>query len=89
MVGVAEVRQLPIKRLDGGIGGSARGGGLGADDRMLAVRFVPYGYNFDTAIQSHNAGLQLCLGLVREPIPGSYGILSEFQTLVSHRNSDL
>jgi hypothetical protein len=56
---------------------------------MLAVRFVPYGYNFDTAIQSHNAGLQLCLGLVREPIPGSYGILSEFQTLVSHRNSDL
>jgi hypothetical protein len=56
---------------------------------MLAVRFIPYGNDFDTAIQSHDAGLQLRLGLVREPIPGSNGILSEFQTQVSHNNSDL
>ena len=55
--------------------------GLGADDRVFAVRLVPDGNDLDAALQSLDAGLQLCFGLVSEPVAGSYGILVEHSML--------
>jgi hypothetical protein len=88
VVGVAKVGQLPAKRLNGGISGSARRGRLGADDGVLAVRFVPYGNHLNAGLKCLDAGLQLRLGLVRETVSGSNGILGKFQTFLFHVSPD-
>src|SRR5260221_11486039 len=74
VVGVEEVGEGPVEGLDGGVGGLARGGGLGADDHVLAVGLVPDGDDFDTVGEGLDAGLQLGLGLVGEAVAGAYGI---------------
>jgi len=87
VVGVAEVFQLPIERLDSGIGGLSYRRGFGADDLMLAVRLIPYWNDYDPIVESLHACLQLCFSLVREPVSCPNGILAKFQALVLHVRS--
>ena len=73
VVGIKKVGQLPVERLDGGIGGLARGSRFGADDVVFAIRFVPNGNHFDTALKSLGAGLKLRLGLMSKPVSSPDG----------------
>ena len=55
------------------IGGGAHAGGFGADDDVLAIRFVPDGNDVDAALRRHHARPQLRLGLVREAVADAEG----------------
>src|SRR5277367_1828616 len=58
----------PTKRFDGGIGGGARGRRLRADDRVLAVRFIPVGDDVDARLLSEDACFKLSTCLVGEAV---------------------
>ena len=57
VVCVAEVGLLPIERLDCGIGSLPNRGRLGTNDRVLAIRLVPDGDNFDPIFDRQHACL--------------------------------
>jgi hypothetical protein len=76
VVGVEEVRQGPVERLDGGIGGDADRGGFGADDVVFAVGLVPDRYDFDAGVEGLEAGLELGFGLMGEAVAGADGVLA-------------
>ena len=79
VVGVAEVRVYPTKRLDRSIGGCARGGGLGADYAVLAVRLIPDGNDFFAGSFRKNACFELCFGLMSEAVAHSDGKFAKYR----------
>src|ERR1700683_971006 len=74
MVGLA-----PVQAGDGGIGGGAYAGGLGADDVVLAVRFIPDGDDFGALLTGQNARTKLGGGLMSEAVPHTEGELVDGQ----------
>jgi hypothetical protein len=84
VVGVAEVWVLPAEGLHGSVGGGAGGRGLGADDVVLAVGFVPDGNDFDAVVRGLDAGLELGFRLMSEAVAHADGELAEFERVGGH-----
>jgi hypothetical protein len=68
VVRVNVVRQGPVQSLHSRIRCGTGRARLGADDRVLAVRLVPDGDDFNTLLQRLTARLQLGASLVGEAI---------------------
>ena len=56
MIGIDVIGMFPVRGRDGGIGGGADAVGLGADDEVFAVGFVPDGDDVDAASGGEAAG---------------------------------
>jgi hypothetical protein len=59
VVGITEVRVLPLELMDSGVGSGARLRRFGADDGVLAIGFVPHRQHMDSGIGSLDAGPEL------------------------------
>jgi hypothetical protein len=68
VVGIDKIWPLPDECGYCAIHGFANAGGLGSDDRMFPVRFVPNGNNIDPTFGRKRARPQLGLRLVRKTI---------------------
>src|SRR6202041_2133988 len=84
MVGVAEIGQLPVERLDRGIGSNADRARLRSDDGVLAIRLIPDRDYLDSVFEGLYTCQQLCFCLMRKSVPGPNRILVERQTVIFH-----
>ena len=75
MVGIEEVFAGPAEVFDGDVSGVACGLGLGADNFVLAVGFIPGGADIDSEVFGCDKGLELGVGAVGEAIADAEGIL--------------
>jgi hypothetical protein len=71
VIGVHVVRMFPAQFTDGRIGGGLHAARFGADDQVLAIRFVPDGDHGDAGLCGHDASCQLRLCLMREAVSHS------------------
>jgi hypothetical protein len=77
VIGVHVPSGFPAERGDGGIRGRADARGFGADEVVLAIRFVPDRDDLHTVFSDALAGGELCARLVRKPIADANGIFIE------------
>ena len=73
VVGIDVVGLLPARSPHRRVGRGAHARRFGADDGVLAVRFVPDGDDVDAVVRRHHAGPQLGLGLMRETVADTEG----------------
>ena len=71
VVGIHVIRARPAQLTDGRIGGGAHARGLGADDEVSAVGFVPHRHDAGAALRGHLTGAKLRFGLMREAVPNA------------------
>jgi hypothetical protein len=77
VIRVHMIRLLPTSLAYGAVSGGADTSGLGANDVMFAIRFVPHGNYGDPVLRGHDARSQLSGRLMRKPVSYAKRILAE------------
>src|SRR5687768_5298345 len=82
VIGIDMPWPRPTELLDGGECSLADAARLGADERVLAIGFVPYRHDVDPIIGQHLKGSQLSLSLMRKTVAHSKRESLQFQHAV-------
>ena len=73
MVSIHVKRFFPAQRLNSCICLGAQTGGLGTDEGVLAIGFIPHRNEFRAQLGSQNASLQLCPPLMPKAVAHTKG----------------
>ena len=77
VVRIHVIGSRPTELSNGTVGRAAYTGGLGADDIVFAIRFIPNRDDFNTLFCGQQTGFELGFGLMRESVSHSKRIFTE------------